>query len=711
MTGQASALISQQIRAPSYDSSRNYVFCVMTFVRDTDRSQYAFLQGGGEMGELTRAFNWEETSLGPPSEWPQSLCTALGIILHSAFPMFLLWGEDLICFYNDAYRPSLGINGKHPAVGKKGREVWAEIWEFSGRLWESIMDTGEQCWFEDQLVPIYRNGQLEDVYWTFSYSPVYGDSGKVDGVFVTCTETTEKVRNVNALIESERRFQNLIREAPLGIVVLSGPDMIVQVANKAYGALINRDYQEILGKPVFELVPETEDPFRGIIEQVIRTGNTTYFDAFPYYILVNGEQRPGYLDLVYQPYREDDGEITGVMVLCQDVTEQVNNRLELQRSEQRIRSLIENAPFPIGVYTGREMTISLANQAIIDIWGKGPDVIGKRYCEVLPELAAQTVFDQLDEVYTRGVPFNAVNQHLRLMKNGVPRSYYFNYTFTPLYDSGGQVYGVMNTAADVTDQILALKKVERSEAELLETKQRLETELAAGRQLQQQKDDFIGIASHELKTPLATLKGSMQLLSRRVGDIDGLRKVENLIRLSNNSINKLSHLLEELLNDTKISEGQLQLKKSSFRISEIIDDCRRMVEIIGSHELQTQGDLEITVFADKQRIEQALINLVNNAMKYAPQSKSIQIQVEHTGTETVLSVKDHGPGIPAEKLPHLFKRYYRVDTGGIQFSGLGLGLFIVSEIIQRHGGTLGVDSTVDQGSRFWFTIPSGTGTG
>ncbi|HEY0895229.1 MAG TPA: PAS domain-containing protein [Sphingobacteriaceae bacterium] len=683
----------------------------MTFVQDTARSQYSFLQGGGEMGELTRAFNWEETSLGPPSEWPQSLCTALGIILHSAFPMFLLWGEDFICFYNDAYRPSLGINGKHPAVGKKGREVWKEIWDFSGRLWENVMNTGEQCWFEDQLVPIYRNGQLEDVYWTFSYSPVYGDSGQVDGVFVTCTETTEKVRNVNALVESERRFQNLIREAPLGIVVLSGREMIVQVANKAYGALINRDYQDVLGKPVFDLVPETERTFRGIIEQVMRTGNTTYYEAFPYYILVADEQRNGYLDLVYQPYREDDGEISGVMILCQDVTEQVTSRMQLQRSEQRIRSLIENAPFPIGVYTGREMTISLANQAIIDIWGKGPDVTGKRYCEVLPELATQTVFEQLDEVYTRGTPFNAVNQHLKLMKNGELRSYYFNYTFTPLYDSGGQVYGVMNTAADVTEQVLALKKVERSEAELLETKQRLETELLAGQQLQQQKDDFIGIASHELKTPLATLKGSMQLLSRRVRDIEGLEKVENLIRLSNNSINKLSHLLEELLNDTKISEGQLQLKKSSFKVSEIIDDCRRMVDIIGSHQLDPLGDLETTVFADKQRIEQALINLVNNAMKYAPQSKSIQIQVEHTGSETTISVQDQGPGIPAEKLPHLFKRYYRVDTGGIQFSGLGLGLFIVSEIIQRHQGRLGVESTIDQGSRFWFTIPAGDGTG
>ena len=89
-----------------------------------------FLSGGGEMGELTRSYDWSKTSLGSPDAWPLSLRTTLGILLHSAFPMFLFWGGDLVCFYNDAYRPSLGSDGKHPALGKKGRELWPEIWDF-----------------------------------------------------------------------------------------------------------------------------------------------------------------------------------------------------------------------------------------------------------------------------------------------------------------------------------------------------------------------------------------------------------------------------------------------------------------------------------------------------------------------------------------------------------------------------------------------------
>ena len=151
------------------------------------------------MGEITRAFNWSDTDLGSPATWPISLRTTVANVLNSAFPMFLFWGPDLICFYNDAFRPSLGAEGKHPAVGKKGKKIWAEIWDFIGPLLEKVVSTGEPVWMEDSLVPFYRNGKLEEIYWTFSYSPAYGDDGRIDGVLVTCVETTQRVLNVKKL--------------------------------------------------------------------------------------------------------------------------------------------------------------------------------------------------------------------------------------------------------------------------------------------------------------------------------------------------------------------------------------------------------------------------------------------------------------------------------------------------------------------------------
>jgi len=291
---------------------------------------FHFIQGGGEMGALVRSFDWSKTPIGPPETWQQSLRTTLGIVLHSAFPMFLFWGEDLICFYNDAFRPSLGANGKHPALGKRGVEVWPEIWDFIGPLLHRVMSTGEPVWFEDQLVPFFRNGQIEDIYWTFSYSPVYDDRGHVNGVFVTCTETTKKVMMFNQLHDSERRFQNLVADATVGIIVLIGEDMVVEIVNDAYGQLIGRTRAELLGKPLFSVIPETEADFRGILNSVRVTGEPVHLSEHPYFVFVDGERKEGYLNLVYQPYRGDDGNVHGVMILCQDVTTEVSAKLKME---------------------------------------------------------------------------------------------------------------------------------------------------------------------------------------------------------------------------------------------------------------------------------------------------------------------------------------------------------------------------------------------
>lgn len=302
----------------------------MDLRRPQDNQFFHFIQGGGEMGALTRSFNWSQTPIGPPEQWQQSLRTTLGIVLHSAFPMFLFWGDDLICFYNDAFRPSLGADGKHPALGKKGVEVWPEIWDFIGPLLSKVMTSGEPVWFEDKLVPFFRNGRIEDIYWTFSYSPVYDDSGKVNGVFVTCTETTQKVMIFNRLQESERRFQNLVTGTTVGIIVLIGKDMVVEIVNDAYGQLVGRSREELLGNPLFSVIPETEPHFRNVLDGVRTSGEPIYLSEHPYFVLVDGERKEGFLNLVYQPYRGDDGQVHGVMILCQDVTPQVVAKLKME---------------------------------------------------------------------------------------------------------------------------------------------------------------------------------------------------------------------------------------------------------------------------------------------------------------------------------------------------------------------------------------------
>lgn len=176
-----------------------------------------FLEGDGEMRALIRAKDWSKTSLGNAETWPQTLRITLSILLNSKFPMFLWWGPELICFYNDAYRPSLGSEGKHPSIlGMRAEEAWIEIWHIIKPLIDKVVGQGEAIWFEDSLVPIYRNGKIEDVYWTFSYSPVYDETDIIAGVLVTCTETTEKVNILKKLQESKNELEFAIEATELG---------------------------------------------------------------------------------------------------------------------------------------------------------------------------------------------------------------------------------------------------------------------------------------------------------------------------------------------------------------------------------------------------------------------------------------------------------------------------------------------------------------
>jgi len=223
--------------------------------------------------------------------------------------------------------------------------------------------------------------------------------------------------------------------------------------------------------------------------------------------------------------------------------------------------------------------------------------------------------------------------------------------------------------------------------------------------LQQQKDDFISIASHELKTPVTSLKMSLQLLDR-TKDNPASPVAGKLIGQANKSLERVSVLIEELLNVSKLNQGQLHLNKKNFDIDQLISDSSQHVLLNGSHEIVTGGNTGVQVFGDPERIEQVLVNFINNAVKYAPDSREIRVNTQKEKGVVKFSVSDNGPGIPPEKVQYLFERYYRVDSQGIQFSGLGLGLYISAEIVKRHGGQIGVNTELGKGSTFWFTLPT-----
>ena len=225
-------------------------------------------------------------------------------------------------------------------------------------------------------------------------------------------------------------------------------------------------------------------------------------------------------------------------------------------------------------------------------------------------------------------------------------------------------------------------------------------------QLKLHKEEFISIASHELKTPITSLKANLQLMSRMLKTESNVP--ERLTKMTENAerhATKLGFLVSDLLSSTKIEQGQLSLKKTEFILKELVDECCSHIRLEGKYHIHYRSGALFTLFADRDKIDQVLVNLVNNAVKYAAESFGIIVDAKHIKGLTRVSVSDKGKGIEPENMGNLFDRYFRLAKDNNRTSGLGMGLYISAEIIRLHGGEMGVESELGKGATFWFTIP------
>ncbi|XAZ81991.1 PAS domain S-box protein (plasmid) [Fibrella sp. ES10-3-2-2] len=298
--------------------------------------------------------------------------------------------------------------------------------------------------------------------------PFYLPDGSYGGYAGFCLDIQASVEAQQHLRESEQRFQNLVREATVGIIVLIGEAMQVSIVNEAYARLVGRTQQELLGKNLFTVIPEAEAAFGPLITGVRTSGEPLSLTAIPYAVAGPGKQIEGYLDLVYQPYRERDGTISGVIILCQDVTEQVVARRRAEESEARLRGVIAAAPAGIGLFVGRELLIQHPNQTFIDLMGKGPGVEGLPLREAMPELLTenQPFLTILDRVFTTGVPYTSPASLVKIVQQGVLQDKFYNLSYTPLYNGLGEVYAILEIAIDVTAQVQAQQALEETQEAL-----------------------------------------------------------------------------------------------------------------------------------------------------------------------------------------------------------------------------------------------------
>lgn len=437
-------------------------------MNDRRSSTLDFLDGDGEMSILIQGYDWSATPLGPMGQWPQSLRTIVSVIVHSPTPMFLWWGDELIQFYNDAYRPSLGEQGKHPgALGQRGEECWPEIWSIISPLIDQVR-AGGAVWMRDRLIPIYRNGSLEDVYWTFGYSPVHDESGKVAGVLVICNETTEQVKALRRTATSERTLRNIFELAPIGICILDSDGLQAEIVNDIALQITGKSREEFLSQPLWQLFPHLERPYADAIGSVVQTGKPYRGHENKLVFFRDGKEHEVFLDILVEPLdRGSDGKPPKVTVLAIDVTDKVLARRKIQESEQRYKTLIAESSMAIAVYSVPDLRIQYVNSIMVQYWAKDMSVIGKTLAEAIPELTSgDPVLAHFQRVFETGEEHVQRERQAKTLRNNQLETAYFDYIFKPLKDPYGRVYAIYHMAMDVTEAVTARKRLELREVTL-----------------------------------------------------------------------------------------------------------------------------------------------------------------------------------------------------------------------------------------------------
>lgn len=644
----------------------------------------------------------------------------LSLVMNAHYPLMILEGKE--CIVKIANEPGLQLLGK-TWEEVRGKSIMGILPKIGGtpfiKSLKQVFATRKKYGEEEQIFHYQSSRGPAIKYISYYYDPLFDKENKISGVIVSANDITDKVKsrkalekineeqitlnneiaNINEelgatveeltasneelfksqkdlerknleLSESEERFRNLITQAPVGICVIKTCDLTIQEANKDFVTLIGKTRLELENRSIWEAVPETAEQYEPIMNQVIKTGVAYKAKEREVLLIRNGIGENVFVDFVFEPVINADGNVVSIMIVAIEMTDKVLARRKIEDVEERIRLAVEAAEmgtFDFNPKTGEILTSCRLNKIF------GLEEISSR-----SDLLARIHPDDIrisEEAHQHALINGKMFYEARLIHED--NSIHWIRVQGNLYlNEEGQAIRLLGTVLDITEYKFLL----------------------------QQKDDFISIASHELKTPITSLKASFQLLHRMKDNLS-VSLAPGLIEQSSKGMDRIAELVEDLLDVGRISEGGLQLHKNIFTINNLLKDCCHHIRAVGRHELILDEQENVEVFADEHRIEQVVVNFVNNAVKYAPNSLNIYLVVEVIENFVKISVKDEGPGVVPEKLPYLFERYYRADSNGHKVSGLGLGLYISKEIINRHGGSIGVDSQIGNGSSFWFTLP------
>ena len=691
------------------------------------QAHFDFLSNGGELGALMRAKDWEATPLGPTAAWPALLKTTVRLILSSRHPMFLWWGPELIQFYNDAYRQTMGPERHPSALGDRGRSCWDEIWPIIGPQIEYVMRGQGATWHEDQLLPVTRHGARQDVWWTYGYSPIEDETG-VRGVLVVCNDVTAEHQAKRALevmnqelteqirqreqaqaqeaiqtaqrIVAERevlllrnaeteRICSLLEQAPGFICILDGPEHVFEFTNTAYLRLVGG--RDLLGVPIRAALPELEGQgYFELLDKVYRSGEPVTVVNKPYVLNSGAGLQPvhGMVDFVYQPI-VTDGRVSGIFVEGFDTTARSAMKQALERSEQRLREGMIAARMVVWDWDLRTNAVAFSENA--------PELFGANWTDV-SALHRHIDPDDLRRMDgQRRVALDTMGNYedvVRMTRPDNGEAIWLQVRGTVIAGPDGRPAMIRGVSVDVS----ARKRAEESL-----------------REAARHKDEFLAMLSHELRNPLAPIRTAAHLLGISP---DNAQRVKQSSRIIERQVTHMTSLINDLLDVSRVNTGVVVLEKEVIDIAQVVQESVEQTQPLiaeRGHSLSIDAPEEglVHVMGDRKRLVQVLTNLLHNAAKYTPEGGRIDLRISQHGGMVELHVRDNGIGVDAQLLPHIFELFTQEKRSSDRSQGgLGLGLALVRSLVQLHGGHVTAASGGrDQGATFSVYLQRHAGQG